>query len=134
MQWSVFLVLSFLILTDVTANPIKKHPSKYKASKHTALREKLRVTAAPFKLNTITFKFLTQYGYNPCENPPGSESDSDDRPPCQWRVDSMLRKFQTTFDLPVTGKLDSATLTLMNKPRCGLTDTPPSFMDKSKLW
>ena len=131
MQWSMFLVLSSLILIDVICNPIKKHSSK---SKHTALREKLRSTAAPVKSNTNALKFLTQFGYNPCENSLGSDPDSHDRPPCQSSVESMLKQFQTTFHLPVTGKLDAATLRQMNKPRCSLPDTPLSFTAKSVLW
>lgn len=37
-------------------------------------------------------------------------------------VTTAIRKFQKFFGLPVTGKLDQATMKVMSKPRCGLPD------------
>lgn len=39
-----------------------------------------------------------------------------------------IRIFQKVTNLQISGKLDSATLVMMNKPRCGLED---SFSNKS---
>jgi peptidoglycan hydrolase-like protein with peptidoglycan-binding domain len=40
-----------------------------------------------------------------------------------------LKHFQEFNHLPVTGKLDEATLALMSKPRCGFPDTHPDVAD-----
>ena len=54
--------------------------------------------------------FLTHYGYIS-----RTRSGNHD-------VGIAIRKFQEYFDLPITGRLDQATLTLMKKPRCGDAD------------
>jgi len=131
MQWSVLLVLCVLLLTLVIANPINRHSLKHKKTKHTVPPKKPSSTAVAVKSNMDAFKFLTQFGYNPCGNLPGSNSDG---PSCQTSFKSMLESFQTFFHLPVTKKLDAATLKLMNTRRCSLPDILSSSMDRSKLW
>jgi hypothetical protein len=87
------------------------------------------------KSDTDAFKFLTRFGYNRCKHIEG-------RPKatglagllCRSSMESMLTNFQTTFHLPITKKVDAATLNLMNTPRCGLPDSSSSSMDETKLW
>jgi len=134
MQWSVLLVLYALLLTLVVANPINKHSMKYKKTKHTISPKKPSSTDVAVKSNLDAFKFLTQFGYNRCGNHPGSNSDDDDGPSCQSSLESMLEDFQTFFHLPITKKLDAATLKIMNTPRCSLPDIPSPLVDRSKLW
>ncbi|XP_038127160.1 matrix metalloproteinase-19-like [Cyprinodon tularosa] len=60
--------------------------------------------------------YLKQYGYlhipldRPQPNPPPET------------IQEALRIFQKASNLPVSGNLDSATLTMMRKPRCGIED------------
>jgi len=134
MHWSVLLVLCTLLLTLVIANPVNKHSLKHKKTKPTMPPKKPSTTDVAVKSNLDAFKFLTQFGYNRCGNHPGSNSDGDDGPSCQSSLESMLEDFQTFFHLPITKKLDAATLKLMNTARCSLSDIPSSLVDRSKLW
>jgi hypothetical protein len=76
--------------------------------------------------DTDAFEFLTRLGYNRCKHLAGLL--------CQSSMESMLTNFQTAFHLPITKKVDAATLNLMNTPRCGLPDSSSSSMDEIKLW
>jgi len=48
----------------------------------------------------------------------------------------MLESYQTTYSLPVTKKLDAATLKLMNSPKVtgSNSKTIPPYNDKYSLW
>ncbi|KAM3618648.1 uncharacterized protein V6R79_023055 [Siganus canaliculatus] len=61
--------------------------------------------------------YLRRYGYLhvPLDSKGLNHSPED--------VEEALRIFQKVLNLPVSGKLDSATLEMMNRPRCGLEDT-----------
>ena len=72
------------------------------------------------------YKLLTEMGYNPCQNASESKIDS-----C---FESALEAFQKAYHLPVTKKFDSATLRLLNTPRCGMPDGPAEVVDRSTLW
>jgi len=72
------------------------------------------------------YKLLTEMGYNRCKNPSDSETNS-----C---FESALEAFQKAYHLPVTKKLDSSTLRLLNTPRCGMPDGPAEVVDRSTLW
>ena len=72
------------------------------------------------------YKLLTEMGYNPCQNASESKIDS-----C---FESALEAFQKAYHLPVTKKFDSATLRLLNTPRCGMPDGPSAYGDRSTLW
>lgn len=71
---------------------------------------------------TEAIAYLQKYGYlhlsldNKTPNHPHEE------------IADALKTFQKATNLPVSGRLDAPTLTMMNKPRCGLED---SFSDKS---
>ncbi|XP_069040436.1 matrix metalloproteinase-28 isoform X2 [Lepisosteus oculatus] len=56
--------------------------------------------------------FLEKYGY----------LDQEEHAHNAAEVKSAVREFQWLSHLPVTGKLDSATLWLMSRPRCGVGD------------
>ena len=131
MRWLSLLVLCALILIFVSAMPAKKVLSKDKTK---SPRKNTHSTTLAVKSEMDAFKYLTRFGYNPCESSSDSNSSDLNRPSCQSSLETMLKQFQTNFHLPVTKKLDAATVRQMNKPRCSLPDTPPSFMDKSKLW
>ena len=79
--------------------------------------------APKVQTNVDALKFLDKFGYNKC----GSRADGkikDGEPLCQSSFQTMTEHFQTVFHLPVTGKLDSATINLMNRARCSLGDYP----------
>jgi hypothetical protein len=134
MHWPALLVLCTILLTVVIASPVNKHSLNHKKAKQTELHKKNRSKAVAVKSKADALKFFTQFGYTRCKNPPSSKPDSHDDPLCQPNMKSMLEEFQIAFHLPVTKKLDAATLKLMNTPRCGLFDSPLSLIDKSKLW
>ncbi|XP_071777544.1 matrix metalloproteinase-19-like [Centroberyx gerrardi] len=54
--------------------------------------------------------------------------DSKDQNYPPEEIVEALRVFQRATDLPISGKLNAATLAMMNKPRCGLED---SFNNKA---
>ncbi|XP_070696264.1 matrix metalloproteinase-19-like [Pempheris klunzingeri] len=66
--------------------------------------------------------YLRKYGYLHIH----LDSKGQDHPPEE--ISEALRIFQRVTNLQISGKLDSATLAMMNKPRCGLED---SFNNKS---
>ena len=74
------------------------------------------------------YKLLTEMGYNRCKNPSDSETNS-----C---FKSALKAFQKDYNLPAAKELDSATLKLLNTPRCGMPDDPAASMsiDHRELW
>lgn len=55
--------------------------------------------------------YLTQFGYHVSSNTYNARNIAD-----------SIRKFQITFNLPVTGQADNETFTLMSQPRCGRPD------------
>lgn len=83
--------------------------------------KKSSITAAPIKTDADALQYLMKYGY---DIPSGcsSEKIDENKPLRQSSIETMVENFQTKFNLPVTGKLDHATITLMKKPRCGLED------------
>ncbi len=134
MHWPALIVLCTILFTIVIANPITKLSSKQKNTKHIALHKRSHANTVVIESKVDALKFFTQFGYTLCKNPPGSKVDDHDSPACQSSMESMLEVFQITFHLPVTKKLDDATLKLMNTPRCSLSDFPQSFIDKGQLW
>ncbi len=70
-------------------------------------------------------RYLAKFGYHqPCT--------------CQEEVfcphvGEALEKYQIFFGLPVTGKLDDATIVQMRKPRCGLPDLRPGQDVRKKV-
>ncbi|CAF4971396.1 unnamed protein product, partial [Rotaria sp. Silwood1] len=84
--------------------------------------------------NKDAFKFLTEFGYNPCDSPTGFKSNDFTGPSCQVSMENMLENFQKKYNLPVTKKLDVRTLKLMNTPRCGVPDSLSEIVDRSSLW
>lgn len=79
--------------------------------------------APQVKTNGDALKFFDKFGYNKC----GEQTASNNGPLCQASFKSMIEHFQTVFRLPVTGKLDAATIKLMNTPRCSLGDYPLGY-------
>ena len=77
------------------------------------------------------YKLLIEMGYIQCENPSDSETES-----CQTKFESALKAFQNDYHLPVTKELDSATLKLLNTPRCGMPDDLAASIsiDHRELW
>ncbi|XP_028265025.1 matrix metalloproteinase-19-like [Parambassis ranga] len=82
------------------------------------------VSSVALNSNDLTdaMAYLRTYGYL---HPPLNSKDQN-LPPEQ--TEEALRLFQKVTDLQPSGKLDSATLAMMNKPRCGVED---SFNNKS---
>lgn len=111
MQKSLFLFVNIALFIGITYTfPTGKHKTEY-VTKDDA------------------FKFLTQYGYDPC-----NRTTDPNAPRCHSTFESMLKDFQIAYHLPVTEQLDTDTLKLMNTPRCTLPDYPLAVMDRAKLW
>jgi hypothetical protein len=49
-------------------------------------------------------------------------------------VEPMLQAFQAAVHLPITKKLGTTALNLMDTPRCSVPDSPSSSTNTSKLW
>ncbi len=83
--------------------------------------------------------YLLDFGYMQAPNlePFGAETRGLAEPPAAMGVfddntAQALESFQQFNGLPVTGKLDEATLELMNKPRCGFPDVAEFVLQGSK--
>ncbi|CAF3467181.1 unnamed protein product [Rotaria socialis] len=131
MQLYVLLIRFVFILEFVIPNPINKDSLKYQ-NIH-PIEETPDDTVA-IKTAKDAFKFLTNFGYNPCENPTNSKSDNSASLSCHLSMEAMLESFQQKNRLPVTKKLDVHTLKLMNTPRCGVPDSLAEMTDRSSLW
>lgn len=92
-------------------------PSKSKSSKN---------KAPGVKSNIDALQYLHKFGYNQCGGS-GNAKTGDQGALCQSSFQTMIEHFQTVFRLPVTGKLDNATINLMNRARCSLGDYPMGY-------
>ena len=131
MKWFSLLVLCFLTLIFVSAIPGKKVSSEHSTK---SPRNNVQSKTFVVKSDMDAFKYLTRFGYNPCENPSGSNLSDYNHSSCQSDLESMLKQFQTNFRLPITKKLDDATRKVLNTPRCGMSDFPPPLVNRSYLW
>ncbi len=113
-----FILLVFLYFILCYGKPVK-HKTKTIASRSKAKAPIVQTTGD-------ALKFFDKFGYNKCGD--GQGKQISDGPVCQSSFQSMLEHFQTVFRLPVTGKLDSATINLMNTPRCSLGDYPMGYV------
>ncbi|CAF1475596.1 unnamed protein product, partial [Didymodactylos carnosus] len=71
------------------------------------------------------YSYLNKFGYDSCKS---KNKNGIDKALCSTDMKSMIKHYQTVFHLPVSGKLDEKTLKLMNKPRCGISDYPLSYV------
>lgn len=76
---------------------------------------------------TEALTYLKTYGYATSKCGDGLVSCMSE----ELNLRLMLKDFQKQFKLPVTGKLDAATMQLMNQSRCGLPDREPSSLSLS---
>jgi hypothetical protein len=105
------LIVLFFLFTYSYGKPVKAKPKK----------------APTVKTNAEALKFLDKFGYNKCGDSPQGKKTSEKGPLCQSSFQTMIEHFQTVFRLPVSGKLDTKTITLMNKGRCILGDYPMAY-------
>ena len=88
--------------------------------------KKSSAKAPKVKTNTDALKYLDKFGYNQCGGN-GNGKITGGGPLCQTSFETMIEHFQTLYRLPVTGKLDTPTMKLMNAPRCSLGDYPMAY-------
>ncbi|KAJ4774035.1 Metalloendoproteinase 1-MMP [Rhynchospora pubera] len=71
-------------------------------------------------------QYFSRFGYLNIPDPKNLTDSYDDR------FESAVNLYQTRLGLPVTGKLDAATLTQIMSPRCGISDftSAPSKLHK----
>ena len=124
-------VFCALVLIFVSTKSTKNVSSMNKIK---SPRENVPLTALVIESEADAFKYLTRFGYNPCESPFGSNSSDPNHPSCQSSLGTMLKQFQTRFQLPETKKLDAATRKKINTPRCGTSDSSPHFLNESVFW
>lgn len=114
--WSFILVLLFAAASvsmsasvagdDETANEMKRLSGRSPRS------------ANPTMYDDSVQSYLSQFGYLPASQPGVGNLRSD------YQLKEAVKNLQRYANLPVTGVMDNATLSLMSKPRCGLPDTP----------
>jgi len=112
------LILLFLLFTFSYGKPVKEKPKQASG--------KSPAKAAKVISHPDAFKYLEKFGYTTCGGH-GSGKSPETGPLCESSFQTMIEHFQTVHHLPVTGKLDSRTLTLMNAPRCSLGDYPMGY-------
>ncbi|CAF1375406.1 unnamed protein product [Rotaria sordida] len=113
-----YFILLFFLFTFSYGKPVKGTAKK--TSKETARK------APTVQTNVDAMKYLEKFGYNQCGGPENTKTKKKEVL-CQSSFETMIEHFQTVFRLPVTGELDSATIKLMNKPRCSLGDYPMAY-------
>ncbi|CAF0728845.1 unnamed protein product [Adineta steineri] len=120
----VELVISRPILIDKDQREFTTSPGRImkKDRRHSIFDDKNRAVLG--ELHT----YLSNYGYLP-------RSDLETR---AMRTDeefhSAIRRLQTYATIPVTGKLDPATLDLIRRPRCGLADNDPNRVPRPHMY
>jgi hypothetical protein len=120
----ILILFTLLTLHNISAYAMYK-PKNVEATKD--------VVATNVKSKSDALIYLSEYGYNPCENQLKPDENNEKVILCQPSIESMLQDFQTRYQLPITGKLDHKTLELMNTHRCGLKDK--SLTDRfTKPW
>uniref|UniRef100_A0A0N5AP69 PG_binding_1 domain-containing protein n=1 Tax=Syphacia muris TaxID=451379 RepID=A0A0N5AP69_9BILA len=72
-----------------------------------------------YNANTVKVHYLEQFNYLPKQTGVSAMLSSE-------VVEEALKKLQRYGGIPVTGKLDSATMRLMQRKRCGLGDQQQS--------
>ncbi|CAF0993511.1 unnamed protein product [Rotaria magnacalcarata] len=118
------IVLSRPILIDRDQRELATSKDKImnKDRRHSIFDDKNRAVLG--ELHT----YLSNYGYLP-------RSDLETR---AMRTDeefrSAIRRLQTFATIPVTGKLDQATLDLIRRPRCGLADYEPHRLPRPHIY
>ncbi|CAF2021915.1 hypothetical protein Bca4012_079790 [Brassica carinata] len=65
-------------------------------------------------------RYLHRFGYVKDNGSDSSKSFSD---VFDGRLESAISLYQKNLGLPITGRLDTSTVTLMSSPRCGVSDT-----------
>lgn len=65
-------------------------------------------------------RYLNRFGYVKDDGGDGMKNFSD---VFDGRLESALSLYQRNLGLPITGRLDTSTVTLMSSPRCGVSDT-----------
>ncbi|XP_030634089.1 matrix metalloproteinase-19 [Chanos chanos] len=80
----------------------------------------VKSAVVPNRRNKVTeaVSYLRQFGYLDNQVDPEEQGPLNDD-----AVEEALRVFQRVSGLPISGKIDNATLTKMRQPRCGLQDT-----------
>ncbi|CAF1249330.1 unnamed protein product [Adineta steineri] len=92
----------------VSANPLSKRDDKSQPSS--------------IKTEADAMFYLKKYGYDTCENEAKKLPMHFRTNNCQINIRSMLKAFQTTYQLQPTGIVDEDTLMIMNFERCCLKD------------
>ncbi|CAF4001328.1 unnamed protein product [Adineta steineri] len=92
----------------VSANPLSKRNDNSQPSS--------------IKTEADAMFYLKKYGYDTCENEVKKLPMHFRTNNCQTNIRSMLKAFQTTYQLKPTGIVDEDTLMIMNLDRCCLKD------------
>lgn len=121
------LIFLLVVLALVNGKPVKGKGAKGKGSR------KAPAKAPKVATNADALKYLDKFGYNQCGGH-ASIKPVGTGPLCQSSYKTMIEHFQTIYRLPVTGVLDTATINLMNRPRCSLGDYPLAAYSAFRPW
>ncbi|KAK1553274.1 hypothetical protein Q3G72_032034 [Acer saccharum] len=119
-----FFVIAYTCLLTILLFPLHSHShAAVKNSPRTYLKN-LQGYRKGDQVNDIKYlkKYLQRFGYLSNHEKSSSSISYDDDDFFDEKLESAIKTYQTNFNLNPTGFLDSETVTLMSKPRCGVPD------------
>ncbi|KAK2642877.1 hypothetical protein Ddye_024640 [Dipteronia dyeriana] len=119
-------VIAFTCLLTIILLPLHSHShAAVKNSPFTYLKN-LEGYRKGDQVNGIKYvkKYLERFGYLSYHDKSSStiNYDDDDDDFFDEKLESAIKTYQTNFNLNPTGFLDSETITMMSRPRCGVPD------------
>ena len=116
---SITFILIIIISHNILANTISK--TKLKHSKISSYKSMLHA-----------FTYLSKYGYNSCKNQSNSNNDKGKANHCQSNIESMIKEFQTSYQLLLSRKHNQKILNRMKPARCGVKDGPLFYVTENQ--
>ncbi|KAK1568056.1 hypothetical protein Q3G72_019988 [Acer saccharum] len=119
-----FFLIAFTCLLKILLFPLHSH--SHAAMKNSPLMylQNLQGYRKGDQVNDIKYlkKYLQRFGYLSYQDMSSSSINYDDDDFFDEKLESAIKTYQTNFNLNATGILDSDTIIMMSKPRCGVPD------------
>ncbi|KAI9198669.1 hypothetical protein LWI28_020182 [Acer negundo] len=120
-----FFVIAFTCLLTILLFPLHSHSHAVVKNSPLTYLKNLQGYRKGDQVNDIKYlkKYLQRFGYLSNHDKSSSSINYDDNDDFfDEKLESAIKTYQTNFNLNPTGFLDSETITLMSKPRCGVPD------------